>query len=229
MATRTVAKHSQPDFPTTQLHISSGDGPITRTVLGTPLRDAEPSELPIIDVSGIFSSSYAERLAVAKQLRQACTNTGFFYIKNHGVPADTLEASYEASLEFFRQPQDVKERANSSQSKIYNGYKPPKTQRINPFESVDVRESFSWKYDPEYDESVTDTSAIPSEVAAYLTSEDFLWEATSNLQHLKGSILKHWRACLTLARGLVRCFALSLDLPETFFDAKFSHPDATFT
>ncbi|KAH8887597.1 2OG-Fe(II) oxygenase [Thozetella sp. PMI_491] len=214
---------------TTQLRISSGDGPITRTVLSTPLRDAKPSELPIIDVSNIFSSSLDERQVVAKQLREACTNTGFFYIKNHGVSVEILNAAYAASLEFFRQPADIKERANSNQSKIFNGYKPPQTQRINPFESVDVRESFSWKYDPKYDESVADVSSIPVEVAKCLTSEEFLWDATSNLPQFKEAILAYWSACMRLARALVRSFALSLSLPEDFFDSKFSHPDATFT
>ncbi|KAH8658250.1 hypothetical protein BX600DRAFT_468860 [Xylariales sp. PMI_506] len=215
--------------PTVELRISSGDGPITRTVLKTPLRDAEPSELPIIDVSGIFSESFADRQDVAKRLREACTNTGFFYIKNHGVPAEVLAASHAASLEFFRQPREVKDRASSDQSRIYNGYKPPSTQRINPFESVDVRESFSWKYDPVYDDAVTDPAAIPPEIARCLTSEEFLWRETTNLPRFKDSIIAHWRACMALARALVRAFALSLQLPEDHFDAKFSHPDATFT
>ncbi|KAI1864959.1 uncharacterized protein JN550_008505 [Neoarthrinium moseri] len=224
--TKTVAVD---ECPTTELRITSGDGPVTRTVLRTPPRDADLSEVPIIDISPIYSSSVAARQRVAQQLRDACTNTGFFYITNHGVPADALEAAHAASLEFFRQPRAVKERAHASQSRIYNGYKPPQTQRINPFESVDVRESFSWKYDPKYDESVTDMDAIPAKVSQCPTSEEFLWDATANLPHFKDAILKYWRSCLKLARALVRSFALSLHLPEDYFDDKFSHPDATFS
>jgi isopenicillin N synthase-like dioxygenase len=220
---------SQPKVRTTQLRLSSGDGPITRTVLETPLRDATPSELPIIDTSKMYSSSFCERLEVAKQIRDACTNNGFFYIKNHGVAPEVLQASHEACLQFFRQDADIKQRANSSQSKNFNGYKPPQTQRINPFESIDVRESFSWKYDPVYDESVTDVSTIPPDVARFLTSEEFPWEATANLPKFKSSVIAHWQACMRLARVLVRSFALSLDLAEDFFDVKFSYPDATFT
>lgn len=229
MAAPAVTTLQQPKAHTTLLRLSSGDGPITRTVLDTPLRDASPSELPIIDVSKLDSPLLAERMAIAEKLREACTNTGFFYIKNHGVAPEILQASHEACLEFFRQGADIKERANSAQSQCYNGYKPPQTQRINPFESIDMRESFSWKYDPVYDESVTDLSAIPPEVAKFLNSEEFLWEVTANLPQFKPSIIAHWRACIKLARGLVRAFALSLDLPEDFFEAKFSYPDATFT
>ncbi|GAP87397.1 putative 2og-fe oxygenase superfamily protein [Rosellinia necatrix] len=211
---------------TTQLRISSGNGPVSRTVLKTAPRDALPSEIPIIDVSGIFSLSEEARAEVARQIRDAATNNGFFYIKNHGIPAEVPEAACERLLEFFRQPQEVKERAHIGQSRYFNGYKPPRSQRINPFESVDVRETFSWTYDPRYDPSVPDPAAIPPHIARYLRYEDFYWEATANLPHFKAAIVRYWRACLAVARALVRSFALSLDLPEDFFADKFTHPDA---
>ncbi|KAI1162183.1 2OG-Fe(II) oxygenase [Nemania serpens] len=211
--------------PTAQLRFSSGNGPVSRTVLKTPLRDALPSEIPIIDVSGIFSASKDARVNVARQVRDAATNNGFFYIKNHGIPSEIPEAACERLLEFFRQPRAIKERANISQSRYFNGYKPPESQRINPFESVDVRETFSWTYDPRYDPSVPDPAAIPPRIAQYLRCEDFHWEATANLPRFKEDIVRYWRSCLAVARALVRTFALSLDLPEDFFADKFTHPD----
>ncbi|KAI1356385.1 2OG-Fe(II) oxygenase [Xylaria sp. FL0043] len=214
------------DIPTTQLRFSSGNGPVSRTVLKTPLRDALPSEIPVINISGIFSDSKDARLKVAREIRDAATNSGFFYIENHGIPLDIPETACEELRGFFRQPQEIKERAHVSQSKYYNGYKPAKSQRINPFESVDVRETFSWTYDPRYDPSVPDPAAIPPHIARYLRCEDFHWEATANRPRLKEAIVNYWRSCLSVARALVRCFALSLDLPEDFFAEKFTHPDA---
>jgi isopenicillin N synthase-like dioxygenase len=214
------------DIPTAQLRLSSGNGPVCRTVLKAPLRDALPSEIPIIDISGIFSASKDDRMNVARQIRDAATNNGFFYIKNHGIPSEVADAACETLLEFFRQPRKIKERANIEKSKYFNGYKPLGSQRINPFESIDVRETFSWTYDPRYDPSVPDPDAIPAHIARYLRCEDFHWEATANLPHFKDNIIRYWRACLTVARALVRGFALSLDLPEDFFAEKFTHPDA---
>ncbi|KAI0974605.1 2OG-Fe(II) oxygenase [Xylaria arbuscula] len=212
--------------PTTQLRFSSGNGPVSRTVLKTPLRDALPSEIPVIDVSGVFSDSKEARMNVARQIRDAATNSGFFYIEKHGIPADVPETACEELRGFFRQPREVKDRAHVSQSRYFNGYKPAKSQRVNPFESVDVRETFSWTYDPRYDPSVSDPAAIPPHIAQLLRREDFHWEATANLPHFKEAIVSYWRSCLAVARVLVRCFALSLDLPEDFFAEKFSHPDA---
>ncbi|KAI0514768.1 2OG-Fe(II) oxygenase [Xylaria bambusicola] len=211
---------------TTQLRLSSGNGPISRTILKTPLRDAHPSEIPIIDISGAFSDSSDARVDVARQIRDAATNNGFFYIKNHGIPPEIPESACEELLGFFRQPREVKDRAHVSQSKYFNGYKPPRSQRINPFESVDVRETFSWTYDPRYDPSVPDPDAVPLHIAQYLRCESFHWDATANLPHFKEAIVRYWRSCLAVARALVRCFALSLDLPEDFFADKFTHPDA---
>ncbi|KAI1169571.1 2OG-Fe(II) oxygenase [Nemania sp. FL0916] len=211
---------------TTQLRLASGNGPVSRTVLKTPPRDALPSDIPIIDVSGIFSDSLAARKTVASQIRDAATNNGFFYIKNHGIAPSIPEAARERLLAFMRQPAEVKERAHIGQSKYFNGWKPPGSQRINPFEKVDVRETFSWTYDPRFDLSVQDGDDIPPHIARYLRCEDFHWQATANLQGFQDAIVAYWRACLALARALVRAFALSLDLDEDFFAEKFTHPDA---
>ncbi|KAI0395819.1 2OG-Fe(II) oxygenase [Xylariaceae sp. FL0594] len=217
---------SHGDIPTTQLRLSSGNGPVCRTVLKTPLRDALPSEIPIIDISGTFSTRKDDRLRMARQILDAATNNGFFYIKNHGVPSEVTGAARASLLEFFRQPREVKERANIEKSRYFNGYKPPGSQRSNPFESVDTRETFSWTYDPRYDPAVPDPDAVPPHIARYLRCEDFHWDATANVPRFKHDIVAYWRACLTVARALVRAFALSLDLPEDFFADKFTHPDA---
>lgn len=229
------------------LRLASGNGPVTRYIQRTAPRDATPDEIPIIDVSGIFSPDFEERLAVAKQVHAAATNTGFFYIRDHNIPLATTAAAYEACLDFFRQDLATKNRANASQSVYFNGYKPPQTQRINPFEGVDYRESFSCTYDPRLDPSCGGSEqgkegsglldSIPAEIRTFLRIEPdgppgyeedrFPWSATrASVPHFRSAVVAYWRACLHLARALVRTFALSLDLDEGFFDDKFSHPDA---
>lgn len=236
----------EPNGETFQLQLSSGNGPVYRTVLRTPPRDATPAEIPIIDISGIFSASLEDRRAVAAQIHSAATNNGFFYIRNHGVPAAVTDAAHDACLSFFRQPQGVKNLANAAQSAYFNGYKPPRTQRINPSESVDNRETFSWTYDPRCDPAVPSLESVPPRVRAFLRIEPdvdtsngvspgeedqnhlsrFPWSQTKTVPHFAPAVIGYWRSCLTLARALVRSFALSLDLEETLFDSKVTHPDA---
>lgn len=209
-----------PTTDTVQLRLSSGSGPVYRTVLKTPLRAATSAEVPVIDVADIYSSAPAERAAVAAQIRDAAMGTGFFYMRGHGIAAEVTEAARAACLDFFRQPADVKLRADAAGSRFFNGYKAPRTQRINADESVDVRETFSWVYDPAYD-----PLAVSDETGMAI-AEDYPWAATANLPHFKAAVVRYWQACLALARALVRSFALSLALPESFFDHKVSPPDA---
>ena len=212
----------------TTLRLSSAKGPVYRRIKRTPLRDARPEEIPVIDVSGIFRTSLADRQAVADQIHNAATNSGFFYVKNHGVPTSIIEAAHKSSLEFFRQSEELKESANATRSGSFQGWKPPRTQRINAAESIDVRESFSFRYDPKYDPKISnDLDSIPEDIKACLTSDDFPWEQTSNLPAFKNDIIAYWQASLGLARELVHSFALALSLPETYFDTKVSVPDAS--
>lgn len=250
MAIQKVSPQSRPEpnGDTVQLQLSSGNGPVYRTVLRTPPRDATPAEIPIIDISGIFSPLLEDRKAVARQIHAAATNNGFFYISNHGVSSAITDAAHEGCLSFFRQSQDVKNLANARQSTYFNGYKPPRTQRINPTESVDNRETFSWTYDPRCDPAVHSLESLPPQVRAFLRIEPdadtgsppgeedeeedekhlrrFPWSRTRTVPHFAPAVIEYWRSCLTLARALVRSFALSLDLEETFFDSKVTHPDA---
>jgi isopenicillin N synthase-like dioxygenase len=225
-STITTTSTDDDDSGYTTLKLASGNGTVTRRIKTTPIRIARPSEIPIIDISGLFSPSLSARQSVAAQIHTAATTNGFMYIRNHNIPASIPLAAYNELLTFFRQPLETKQKASVKFSKYYNGYKAPNSQQINANESVDVRETFSWTYDPVYDPDVADVDAIPEEIAKYLRSEEFQWEATANLPGFKDAIVEYWRACLALARVLVRGFALSLGLEEGFFDEKFSHPDA---
>lgn len=215
------------ELPTTTLRLASPNGPVTRTILQTPLRDALVSEIPVIDVSGIFSDSLDARKTVASKIHDAATNTGFFYIKNHGISTDLTDASGAAMLDFFRQDLDIKMRAVSTNSKYSNGYRAPDTQRINPNEGIDVREAFSWRYDPRLDPSVPDLNAVPQHVQDMFAYDDHALRQTANLPHFGKAMIAHYQACLTLARRLTRSFALSLNLPEDAFDDKIQYPDCS--
>ncbi|KAK1982358.1 2OG-Fe(II) oxygenase [Colletotrichum cereale] len=215
---------SEPE--TIPLRLASGNGPFTRRILCTPLRDALPTEIPIIDMSLAFSMDLADREFVARQVRDASTSCGFFYLANHGIDSCITDSAYKACLDYFRQDENAKMRSWVGKSRYFNGYKPAGSQRINKSESIDVRESFSWTYDPRYDPDVKDIRAIPEEAKQFLRMEDFHWDGTSRTPFFKEAIIQYWQSCMKLARVLVRTFALSLELPEGYFDAKFAYPDA---
>ncbi|KAK2032490.1 2OG-Fe(II) oxygenase superfamily protein [Colletotrichum zoysiae] len=185
----------EPEPQTTLLRLESGNGPVTRRILCTPLRDALPTEIPIIDISLAFSMDLADRMSVARQIRSASTTCGFFYLTNHGIDPCIIDSAYTACLEYFRQDKDDKMRSWVGKSRYLNGYRPPGSQRLNRSESIDVRESFSWNYDPRYDPDVPDVRAIPDEARKFLQTEDFHWDGTSSTPLFKNAIIRYWKSC----------------------------------
>lgn len=213
---------------TTTLQLVSPNGPVTRTVLQAPLRDALPSEMPIIDVADLVdpSSTLEARQAVAARIREAATNTGFFYIVNHGVPLAVTDASGAAARDFFRQDLDVKMRATSQKQGMPVGYRPPDSQAINPAEGVDLREAFMLRYDPRWDPLVADQDAIPEHVRDSFGYEDDAFAHMANQPAFGAAAKAHFQAAMGLARTLTHAFALSLNLPEDALDKKVEYPGA---
>ncbi|TQS32380.1 hypothetical protein Golomagni_07303 [Golovinomyces magnicellulatus] len=213
----------------TSLRLASANGPVTRTILKTPLRDALPSEIPIIDVADIYSDSLDARKAVAAKVHQASTTMGFFYISNHGIDDKIPQATYESSLDFFQQDISTKMEAITAKSKCDNGYQPNNTQRVNADEGVDFRESFFYMYDKRLDSIHGPDDVVPAIAKENLGQEDFVAESTKSVPAFEKSLRVHFIECLKLARALTRTFALSLGLAEDYFDSKCLYPDASFT
>ena len=59
-------------------------------------------EIPILDMSPLVDGSNIQELA--KELRSACKDIGFFYAVNHGVSNTVITNAFEASHRFFDQP-----------------------------------------------------------------------------------------------------------------------------
>ncbi|KAK7413330.1 hypothetical protein QQX98_007773 [Neonectria punicea] len=111
-------------------------------------------------------------------------------------------------------------------SKYFNGYRAFKTSQSNATEGFDVKESMAWRYAPQYDPVAKDMNAIPEEVKPWIRGEEFIWEGTAHLPGFKEDVLTYWASCVTLSRKLVQAFALSLGLPEEYFDSKVTYPGA---
>lgn len=75
---------------TSKLELRTAYGPVFRDVLNTPPRDCTADEIPIVDLSPLYSEKLDDRKALAKEIRAAAINTGFFYIKNHGIAEPTI-------------------------------------------------------------------------------------------------------------------------------------------
>ncbi|KAL7625139.1 hypothetical protein AAE478_004353 [Parahypoxylon ruwenzoriense] len=212
----------------TKLELRTALGPVYRDVLPYPPRNCTLDEIPIIDLAPMFSEELSDRKQVASSLRSAATNNGFFYIKNHGISEEIITQCKQQVINFMRQPQEKKDLIESrTRSKFYNGYLGSGKTQISRNESVDIRESFAFRYSPELDpDHPMNISDVPEEVRSWIRGEDFVWDGTAHLPNFKYDCVAYWSSCLRLARRLVRIFALSLGLEENYWDDKVTYPGA---
>lgn len=74
-----------------KLELRTAYGRVYRDVLNVPPRDCTAEEIPIIDLTPLYSEDLEDRKKLAKEIRAASINTGFFYIKNHGIDQKTID------------------------------------------------------------------------------------------------------------------------------------------
>lgn len=60
-------------------------------------------EIPIIDLEK-YVNGELDTQDIASKIRETCKNTGFFYIKNHGVPEELQKSIIENASVFFKLP-----------------------------------------------------------------------------------------------------------------------------
>jgi isopenicillin N synthase-like dioxygenase len=113
--------------------------------------------IPIIDLKRSFSSSLADRQAVASQIHEACTKVGFFYITGHGME-EVCDKTLKLAERFFSElPQASKDAIHLKQSTYHRGYEPASYSSLNDFAIPETKEAFNWGYEkgiyPEGDDS----------------------------------------------------------------------------
>lgn len=65
-------------------------------------------DLPVLDLRDYLSGKVAPDGELAGELRRACENIGFFFIRNHGVSDDLIDRIFSETKRFHDQPDDSK-------------------------------------------------------------------------------------------------------------------------
>jgi isopenicillin N synthase-like dioxygenase len=172
--------------------------------------------IPVIDVSGLRRSA-SERAAVAREMRRACTDTGFFYITGHGVPAALIDKLFRQSQLFFALPAEEKLRLNIDKSFCRHGYEPLRAQTLEPKAPPDLKEGFLAGLDLPPDHAAVRIDPInqgPNQ-----------WP--DGLPDFRDVLMTYMAEMTRTAGLLIGGLALSLDLPEDYFDAYCDTPITT--
>ncbi len=181
--------------------------------------------VPVIDVSPFRSSDEAPRRAVAEQVGRACRDIGFLIVAGHGVADSLIEDCYRTSKEFFALPLAEKLAVERPAPDQVRGY------------SAVGGEGLSYSLDepapPDLKESLSIGPVNVDRTDPYFTSAAAGPHFAPNVWPQKPADLQkvwtdYFGAMENLAADLMRMFALSLDLPERYFDDKIDRHISMF-
>jgi len=147
-------------------------------------------------------------------IRQACEQTGFFYLVNHAVPRALIDAQYAATARLFDLPAEGKAVLSSRFSTAGNGYDPMNSQILQKGAASDLKESYHCG--PELD---ADHPYVQRGLPRYGHN---LWP--SNLPGFRAQCLAYFTTMQGLGEQIMDGIALSLDLPQRWFRPYYNLP-----
>ena len=168
--------------------------------------------LPVISMRRLESGRTAGAMAVAREIRAACETVGFFYVRDHGVPLETIETARSACLEFYRRPLEEKLRAGVNE--MHRGFVPMGQTVLSDGALTDHKESFTMGLDLPRDD--------PDVVAGRPLMGPNVFP--DDMPHMRDAMVACRDAVAACAARLLRAIALALSLPTDFFEAMYDKP-----
>lgn len=184
--------------------------------------------IPLIDIGPSLNGSETDRKSIAAQIGKACREIGFFQITNHGVSKQAQEGILEQARRFFHElPLAKKQELHIDNSGLLRGWEPSGVSNVNPDDwktaGKETKEAFNWGYEPKLDPTGGDGNYVELDLAKYPQGAN-VWPSEQDLPGFFDKIREYHGQVLTLARHLLRLFALAMGLEESYFDAMSTHP-----
>ena len=174
----------------------------TDRLLAAPRR-ASATEMPVLDLRDWRAGGPIEPLA--KQFDTACTNTGFLYITNHGVPREVIDAVFDATRRYHELPMEERLK-DKIDERFRRGFMPIGVNQ-RPGHKPDLKES----YEIGLDLPLSD----PAVVAGLPLHGPNKWPADK--PWLKEAAEAYFDQTIELGTRLLRIFANALGQTEDFF------------
>jgi isopenicillin N synthase-like dioxygenase len=174
------------------------------------------AEIPTIDLSPLRGNSQSGRRDVARQIDEACRDTGFFLVAGHGVPAELIRKTRQSAIDFFALPEAEKMTVQRPPAKISRGYNWVGDRSIaysmGQAAPPDIQEAFAFGHDR------ADLAARVDKVSAQMYAPN-IWPADPH--DFKDTMVTYYGAMMGLASNVLRAMALALGANEDYFADKF--------
>jgi isopenicillin N synthase-like dioxygenase len=172
------------------------------------------SAIPVIDVGALQTGTAGAYTRVAQEIREAATDIGFFYVRNHGVAQVLIDRAFGAGRRFFEFPLETKERV--AVSARHRGFVPIGGANVARAATPDLKETFSWGLELSEDD--------PDVLAGNPLLGPNNWPAF--FPELRTALYEYFTASFACGDRLLRAIAVSLGIEGDFFRRRYLKPYA---
>ncbi len=170
------------------------------------------ADIPIIDFRPFLNGTEAERMTVVAAIGKACEEVGFFYLVNHGVPQDLIDATFAVSKSFYAQPFEGRMKSAATLDH-WRGYVPSKLEAEGGTVGGAI-ETYRFMLDLAPED--------PDVLAGKPLHLPNRWP--EDLPAFKPTVEAYFDAVMGLSKHLRGAFALALGLPQDYFEPFYQKP-----
>lgn len=177
------------------------------------------SQIPILDVSGLYAGDEASVLKIAETLRGYLENVGFLYVAGHQVARADVEAVRAMSKAFFALPEE--EKLNLRIDRNFRGFLPFAGSTI-------VTSSVAKVSKPNQSESLFFMHEVAADDPDVLAGKPLQgpnqWPDEASLPAFRATIERYVEEMSALARKMVHAISISIGMPADSMDRYFDKP-----
>lgn len=163
--------------------------------------ESDAANLPVIDVAPLLGHDSQARKAVADALGRAASESGFFYIKGHGIPQEQVDALFAASKAFHAMPRRYKMRYWCGFTTHHRGYVPFEENGSGFPKTINFNDAFDLSFDA--------PATHPDHVAGWRMTGPNVWP---DLPGWRETVAGYYDAVFALGLKLLDAFAAALDV-----------------
>ena len=173
----------------------------------------EDANLPVIDLGGLFTGDPEDKARVAAELGEAARTSGFFYITNHGIPQEQVDALFAASREFHEQTRSFKMKYWSGFTTHHRGYVPFEENGSDFPKSINFNEAWDMSYEAPEDH--------PDYLAKWRMTGPNIWP---DIPGWKDTVSGYYDAAFNLGLRLLDALALELGVETEELTRHITYP-----
>ena len=169
--------------------------------------------IPQIDIAGLYGADPVAKARVARQMGEACDGSGFFYVVNHQVPVEVIEAARDAAAAFFKLPMEQKLTVKAGLDN--RGYRDV-TDGIHSNGKTNAKDSFDLGF----------LGVEPGDPEVLAGTPLYAPNRWPDLPGFRPALERYYAGTFAVGMKVLEGFAIYLGQDEDFFTRHFTRPIA---